>query len=115
MLDIQVEVCPPELVPVPAVGAITGRGRAAPGRGGSGLGPARVSGGVGRRQQGARGGPIVGHEGGAAGTRGCCWGSGRCRRLGGIAARGRGSAAGLRGAGRANAPIVLDDGDSDCR
>jgi len=75
MLDIQVEVCPPGLVPVPAVVAIAGCGRAAPGRGGSGLGPARAGGAVGRRQQGAREGRAVG-RGGAAEGRGGATGAG---------------------------------------
>jgi len=113
ILKIQVEVCPPGLVPVPAVGAITGRRRAAPGRGGSGLGPARPGGAVGRRQQVARGGPSVGLGGAADGRGGAAGGQGRAGGSGGVAARGRGSAAGLRGARRTNAPIVPDNGDSD--
>ena len=113
MLDIQVEVCPHGLVPVRAVGAIAGRGRAAPGQGGLGLGSARAGGAVGHRQQGARGGQAVGHGGAAKERGGAAGGRGRAGGLGGVATRGRVSVVGLRGAGRVNAPIVLDDADSD--
>jgi len=80
MLDIQVEVCPSGFVPVPAVGAITGYGRAAPRRVGSGLGPPRAGGAVGHGQQAVRGGPAVARGGDTEGRGG--------------AARGRGGAGG---------------------
>ena len=95
MLDIQVEVCPPALVPVPPVGAIAGRGTAAPGRGGFGLGPAMAGGAVGHGQQATREGPAVGRGEAAEGRGGGARGRGCAGSSGGVAASGRGSAAHL--------------------
>ena len=63
MLDMQVEVCLPELVAVPAVGVIGGRGRAPPEQRGSSLCLGRAGGAVGRGQARAHLGPAVGPGG----------------------------------------------------
>jgi len=77
IVDIQVEVYPLGLGPVLAVGAIVGRGRAAPVQAGSSLGSGRAGGAIGHGQAGAHGGPTVGCGGAGERQGGAAKGQGR--------------------------------------